>query len=589
MSLYLVALAALPGHTPASPLTERVIVEPDVIPAGDGFSGSWTIGARCRPNDVLTVSLIAKQPGSALARLEEALAAVSDPTSPRYGNYLDVGQVAQLSAQEDAVGAITAWLQTAGDANVTSSVGSTRDVVHVELACTQAERLFRTRIHHYVSRHLPGRTLLRAAIAVTLPTGIARHVATVSPLVRLPYLPLPRHASSESAATPAGAAPGWTTGCGTPSQPLCAGRVTPAILAQRYALGTAPAGKAYGSIAVAEFQGVQWDQYGLDAFAAACLPFNVTVDHQVGPNQPTKCGQPIIGGLCDEAMLDIEYIKAVAGSIPLTNIYHDGYSLEGWANAVLQMPKASLPLVHSISYANDERQAPDTPAYDDATNALFMKLGLRGVTIVVAAGDQGVWGHTGPSSTSPRFHPQFPASSPYVTTVGGTDFAQQGVVGDEVAWDSGGGGFSEFSAAGQYQRTAVARYLATASLPDPQYFNASGRAYPDVAALAGKKNPYCVAVEARMSSDSGTSAASPVFAGIVAKLNEERLAVGKPPMGFVNPFLYQHPEAFHDVTVGENKGAGQFGFKAAPGWDPASGLGTPNYPALRKAAVAGRV
>ena len=156
---------------------------------------------------------------------------------------------------------------------------------------------------------------------------------------------------------------------------------------------------------MAEFQNVYWDQIGLDAFAAACHLPNITV-HQIGRNKPSQCSMPY--GFCDEAMLDIEYAKAVAGSIPLTNVYHDGYSLEGWAQSLLQMPNTSLPLVHSISYANDERQSPDTPAYDDATNALFMKLGLRGVTILAATGDLGVWGHEGTANR--RFNPMFPTS-----------------------------------------------------------------------------------------------------------------------------------------------------------------------------------
>jgi len=81
-----------------------------------------------------------------------------------------------------------------------------------------------------------------------------------------------------------------------------------------------------------------------------------------------------------------------------------------------------------------------------------------------------------------------------------------------------------------------------------------------------------------------------VVAGIVAKLNKLnglRLAAGKPPLGFLNPFLYQNSSAFHDVTVGKNdynpNGYGSMGFKAIRGWDAASGLGTPDYPALAAA------
>lgn len=76
---------------------------------------------------------------------------------------------------------------------------------------------------------------------------------------------------------------------------------------------------------------------------------------------------------------------------------------------------------------------------------------------------------------------------------------------------------------------------------------------------------------------SGTSGAAPVFASIINRINEERLAVGKKPVGFINPVLYQHPEILTDITLGSNPGCYQPGFNATPGWDPVwqclSGIG----------------
>ena len=81
----------------------------------------------------------------------------------------------------------------------------------------------------------------------------------------------------------------------------------------------------------------------------------------------------------------------------------------------------------------------------------------------------------------------------------------------------------------------------------------------------------------------GTSAATPVWGAIVAKLNEIRLAKGKSPMGFMNPFLYANPDALNDVTTGINGGkaaGGKYGFPAVEGWDAATGLGTPDFEKL---------
>ena len=89
----------------------------------------------------------------------------------------------------------------------------------------------------------------------------------------------------------------------------------------------------------------------------------------------------------------------------------------------------------------------------------------------------------------------------------------------------------------------------------------------------------------------GTSASTPVFAGVVAKLNEVRLAKGAAPLGFLNPLLYKVGAAgtgFNDVTQGRNCGQGSCrgneGFPALAGWDAATGWGSPNYEEL-KAAV----
>lgn len=84
----------------------------------------------------------------------------------------------------------------------------------------------------------------------------------------------------------------------------------------------------------------------------------------------------------------------------------------------------------------------------------------------------------------------------------------------------------------------------------------------------------------------GTSAAAPVFAAIINRINEERIAASKKPIGFLNPTLYANPGMFHDITVGNNSGCGTPGFYAATGWDPLTGLGTPNYPAMLKVFMA---
>ena len=88
----------------------------------------------------------------------------------------------------------------------------------------------------------------------------------------------------------------------------------------------------------------------------------------------------------------------------------------------------------------------------------------------------------------------------------------------------------------------------------------------------------------------GTSCACPTFSGVLALLNDLRIAAGKPTLGFANPLFYQNPTMFNDITSGSNEaggsGCGNKGFDAQAGWDPVTGLGTPDYAKMAKVVVA---
>jgi subtilase family serine protease len=201
--------------------------------------------------------------------------------------------------------------------------------------------------------------------------------------------------------------------------------------------------------------------------------------------------------------------------------------------------------------------------------------------------------------------PSWPASSPWVTAVGATRFHLDVVTNPEAAVSredhfGSGGGFSPWTALPQpaWQSKAVANFFTTAppaSLPDPTkaIWDKSGRATPDVSALGtayqvingGKPLPGGVG---------GTSASAPAFASMISMLNDALVAKGKKPLGFLNPFLYQNPTAFTDVTIGSNKvGRGgaplPYGWDCQTGWDPATGLGTPLFDKLMAAAMSAEV
>jgi tripeptidyl-peptidase-1 len=249
------------------------------------------------------------------------------------------------------------------------------------------------------------------------------------------------------------------------------------------------------------------------------------------------------------------------------------------------------PLVNSASLTIDEASQPKSNLDTFSTEA--MKLGLRGVTLVAAAGD---WGVTGPNNTlsSCGYDPLFPTSCPFVVSVGGTqgknEVACQGNMGGIITT---GGGFSNYYSQPSYQQANVAQYFTETSpysnpLVPNQSFNRSNRGYPDISAQAAY---YSVFSKSPTNLDvvvAGTSASAPVIAGMFSLINAARKAAGQSPLGFVQPLLYSQGDAFiKDIVKGNNSCLAALigealccpvqGYSAQPGWDPVTGLGSINF------------
>lgn len=250
--------------------------------------------------------------------------------------------------------------------------------------------------------------------------------------------------------------------------------------------------------------------------------------------------------------------------------------------------------VISTSYSSNEADL--TAAYEQRQCAEYMKLGLQGVTILYSSGDNGVAGNSGEcidtesnsynNGSSGTFNPSFPGTCPYITSVGATQIANGSTVAaPETAAETviySGGGFSNVFAMPNYQKSAVDTYFADhkPTYSAAQYNNSqTSRGFPDVSANGVN---YIVAVEGEFTLIYGTSASCPTFAGLVTLINEKRLAAGKSSVGFINPALYANPGVMNDIVSGGNQGCGTAGFEAVTGWDPVTGLGTPNYPAMLK-------
>jgi len=231
-----------------------------------------------------------------------------------------------------------------------------------------------------------------------------------------------------------------------------------------------------------------------------------------------------------------------------------------------------------------------------------LKLGARGITIMVSSGDDGVANYPARSDPSAcGFSPSFPASATNILAVGATQGPEDGK--KEVMCSSktggiitSGGGFSTVFNQPSYQTSAVSTYLNSGvKLPPSKDYNGQGRGYPDVALLG---HNYVVVIGGKSYDVSGTSCSSPTFAGLVTLINDARISAGKSSVGIINNAIYtfgqSNPSYFNDITVGENNCcAGESdpvccpnGFVAATGWDPTTGWGSVNFDSLLAAFVA---
>ncbi|KAM9958242.1 hypothetical protein ACTFIW_001103 [Dictyostelium discoideum] len=194
------------------------------------------------------------------------------------------------------------------------------------------------------------------------------------------------------------------------------------------------------------------------------------------------------------------------------------------------------------------------------------------------------------------FQPDYPASSPFITSVGATQITD--VTKPEIVCSvatgaiiTGGGGVAITQAQPSYQADAVATYIKSGTLPPSYSYNATNRFYPDLT-LVG--HAYEIAVPNTLTSNTcpcalesvdGTSCSSPTLAGMISLINDKLIGAGKPTLGFLNPLLYQaakeQPNVFNDITTGANNCnrayCCQYGYTATTGYDAASGLGSINF------------
>lgn len=493
--------------------------------------------------------------------LEKAALAASEPESPEYGKWWSKEAVDSASAPSgEAVRVVKAWLRAEFGAAVAMDeafVGFIDVVVPIAAAERALSADFRLFAH---ARH--NGTLPRAH-AYRLPRAVAEHVDFVGNVVRFHSLRAPLKLDATKRVTPSLV-------------------VTPNLILERYDLYAYQPNRTVVRQSIAQFLGQMWSIVDLEEFQAIfaqscirkCEPYKT-----IGPNTWFTPGV--------ESNLDVQYITSVAKGIPTLVLSNETTKLGQEPFLRLAMQLLALQgddevQTVSVSYGDDEDSL--SAVYMQRTSFEFMKAGLRGISILVAAGDSGA----SCKSSGNAFSPAYPASDPWVTTVGGTD-ADSAYTGPEYVNGLSGSGFSNLFLQPSWQSAAVANWKATggSNIPPQQYWNASGRAYPDVAAFS---NMFIVVTDLIPSPVAGTSCASPTMAAVISSLSDWRVANGGAPLGFLNPWLYSAKAAsiFNGIKTGANYGCqstGGVGFTALSSgkWSPTCGMGSISFTRAQKA------
>ncbi len=307
-----------------------------------------------------------------------------------------------------------------------------------------------------------------------------------------------------------------------------------------------------------------------------------------------------------EVMLDVEILAGVCPAAAIA-VYFSTFDEAGWVDAIdtAVHDKANPLTVLSVSwgYAEDAPGGWSAGAID-AINDTLQAAALLGVTICVAAGDDGSDDQVGDGHA----HVDFPSSSPFVLAVGGTSLQAKGTtVVKEVAWKDGdglrqdnggstGGGVSVHFPRPSWQTVQIASV-------NPGSID--GRVVPDVAADASANTGYWTVVDGQGGVSGGTSAAAPLWASLIARINAS-LGSGA-TVGYLSPLLYQgvpgggpasndsSRHAGHevlessqtlgatgcrDIVSGNNNTASVGGYSAGPGFDAVTGWGAPQGTAL---------
>ncbi|KAK8070799.1 hypothetical protein PG997_011002 [Apiospora hydei] len=552
----------------------RVVDSLDSVPRG------WTFVRDASPSDPILLRVALRQQRA--AALEQAVLEISTPGHANYGMHLSRDEVRAFTAPSiQATTSVTNWITGSG---IEPTVDN--DFITINTTVAKADALLETKFAWYQYEDSDGPRL--RTLAYSVPDELVAHVDMVQPTTRFGRFSTRKSTVFEVHFPDDDEKADNNYMTAQTSDAVSCSPVTPACLKSLYNINyTAPSTGNLLAIAsyLEEYARYSDLQIFESQYAPAAKGQNFTV-------------QLVNGGLDDqdstdssvEANLDLQYAVGVAQPIPVLEYSTGGRPLVPTRTQPTP-PGDNEPYLEFLTYilAQDDADLPQTLSTSGAVHPaicnMLMQLGARGVSVIFSSGDSGPGAYCIRNTDNATFfEASFPAACPYVTAVGGTIG-----VGPEKGVDFSGGGFSTFWDRPAWQEETVGTYLSGIGSTYSEFFNATGRAIPDVAAQASNFAVFDKGREIRVG---GTSASGPAFAGVIALLNAARKSQGEPPLGFLNPWLYNNSAAFTDITTGYSAGCsggvpGGARWNATAGWDTVTGLGTPRFEEMLAAAAPG--
>ncbi|KAH7078725.1 peptidase S8/S53 domain-containing protein [Paraphoma chrysanthemicola] len=546
--------------------------------------------------------------------LDRHLNEVSDPDHARYGQHLTSEEVDRLVAPStETHDLVHDWLRENGIDLEHLGYSSAKDWIIVRLPIEVVENLLDT--SYYDFKHKDG-TVVARTTSWSLPRNLHDHIDAIQPTTSF-------FRGAARAATWVDKQVEVPVSYSTPKNVSIAAvcnvtSVTPECFQTLYSTKwykTQASDKNsigftnyLGEIPIRPDTKLFLEKYRPEAVSQAYAFKQVSIDNGPVQDGPLTYNQSTVDGISREANLDVQAISGISWKTPITSYSTGGQPpfipdistpentnepYLAWVNWLLQ--QKNIPNIISTSYGEPEQTIPRS--YAERVCKQFAQVGARGTTLFFSSGDRGLGGtdtcYTNDGKNTYKFQPDFPASCPYVTTVGATmNFepeesayrpARNTTAGFRDLYSSGSG-FSNYFDRPSYQDKVVPAYVKALGDQYAGLYNPNGRGYPDLAAQGLYFAYFWNGTEGTIS---GTSASTPLTSGIFALVNDALLASGKGTLGWLNPWLYKKGyKGLHDITKGFSYGCNTQGFPVREGWDVVTGFGTPNFPALLKLAGA---